>query len=64
MHLLGTDEIPAILQMSARVQALRAENIRLHAANAELEAKIARIRGLPAQGFMRALRRLLGPRST
>ena len=28
MHLLGTDEIPAILQMSARVQALRAENIR------------------------------------
>jgi glycosyltransferase involved in cell wall biosynthesis len=63
MHLLGTDEIPAILQTSARVQALRAENARLSTANAELEAAIARIRRLPAAGFARALRRLLGPRS-
>ena len=33
MHLLGTDELPAILQTQARVQALRAENSRLRAAN-------------------------------
>jgi hypothetical protein len=59
MHLLGTDEIPAILQMSARVQALRAENAKLSAANAELEAEIAR----PAAAFARALRRLLWPKS-
>ena len=43
MHLLGTDEIPAILQTSARVQALRAENARLSAANAKLEAENARL---------------------
>jgi hypothetical protein len=37
IHLLGTDEIPKILQTQARVRALRAENARLRAANAELE---------------------------
>lgn len=44
MHLLGTDELPAILQTSARYQSLRAENARLSAANSELEAEIAELR--------------------
>jgi GT2 family glycosyltransferase len=63
MHLLGTDEIPAILQTADRVQALRAENANLSAANAKLEAEIARLRPPPKTGFGRTLRRLLDPRS-
>jgi glycosyltransferase involved in cell wall biosynthesis len=38
MHLLGTGELPAILQTSARALALRTENANLKAAKAELES--------------------------
>jgi hypothetical protein len=58
-HLLGTDEVPAILQTSARVQALRAENARLAATNAELGTEIARAGRAPAFGKMLAAHQAL-----
>jgi glycosyltransferase involved in cell wall biosynthesis len=39
MHLLGIGELPAILQASARAEALRSENAKLEAAKAEFESK-------------------------
>lgn len=62
MHLLGTDEIPAILQTSARVQSLRAENARLRAANAALGGDAVPPGRAPR--LARALRRLLGAKPT
>jgi hypothetical protein len=63
MHLLGAEEIPAILQTSARVEFLRAENARLSAANAKLEARLARVRRSRMAGLRRALRPLFRPKS-
>ena len=61
MYLLGTDELPAILQAASRVKALRAENSRLKTTNAELEALIARMSRSPAMRITRGLGRLLRP---
>ena len=63
MHLLGTDDLPALLQTSARVQALRAENARLRAANEELKCEMARRRASPVTELTQILRRLKRPRS-
>ena len=63
MHLLGTEDLPVLLQTSARVQALCAENARLRAANEELKSEIARRRASPITELTQVLRRLKRPRS-
>jgi glycosyltransferase involved in cell wall biosynthesis len=76
MHLLGPEELPAILQTSARVRELRAENAKLAAANSALKAENAKLsaansslRGEKlahsrALRLARAFRRLLGAKPT
>ena len=58
MHLLGTEDLPALLQTAARVQALSAENARLRAANEKLKREIATTRASPVTELTRVLRRL------
>jgi hypothetical protein len=76
MHLLGTEELPAILQTSARVRELRSENARLTAANSALKADNAKLSTANASlrgdrptrsralRLARAFRRLLGAKPT
>ena len=57
------EDLPALLQTSARVQALCAENARLRAANEELKSEVARRRASPITELTQVLRRLKRPRS-
>jgi len=63
MHLLQSDELPAILQVAARLQPLQAENARLKTENSALEAEIGELRKSRVLRWARNLSRLLGGNS-
>jgi GT2 family glycosyltransferase len=63
MHLLSADELPSILQTSARIEDLRNDNLKLREMNARLDAQLAEVNRPRLTSLPDALRRLISPKS-